>query len=118
MLVGMHAASVAYGAPRSIEIYSPKNWSVDREFVIQVLAILGAGLTIGIARFGFHGMARHASAVGAGIYLLCLVVMLGDMSDTSAVLGHLLVALGAMGMAMILSHFASDSSRLMLRFLR
>ncbi len=85
---------------------------------MRILALLVAAIAIGTARFGFHGIARHALAVGVVTFLLSLLVMLGDVSDPSKILGHLLVALGAMGLAIALSHIASDSSRLMLRLRR
>jgi|GEM_PF-4222487 len=116
ILFCMQASSVADGKMYSYQLL--QSWSVDKGFVMQVLAVLGAGVTAGIARFGIHSIARHAYAVGAGIYLFSLVKMLGDMSDPSKVLGHMLVALGAMGLAITLSHLASDSSRLLLRLQR
>ena len=118
MLLQLHAWSVADGNPVSMDSYWPQFWVIDRAFLLRLLSIFGAGITLGLARFGFSRIARHALAVGAGILLLCLVVMLGDMSDPSRVMGQLLVALGVMGVAVASCHLASDSTRLMQRLLR
>ena len=90
---------------------------VDVSFVLQVLAIGGAVIGMGIARFGFHGVARHAPSLGAGTFLVSLVIMLGDMSDPSTVVAHLLVAFGAMTLVVASSHCISDSSRFVRRIL-
>ncbi len=118
MFFNMHPTFAAGGSSVSLEGYSPQHWSIDKAFVIRILAVLGAGLSMGIARFGFHGVARHAYSVGAGIFLLSIVVMLGELSDPTTLIGHLLVALGAMGLAIACIHCASDSSGLLQRIRR
>ena len=90
---------------------------VDVSFVLQVLVIGGAVIGTGIARFGFHGVARHAPSLGAGTFLVSLVIMLGDMSDNRTVVAHLLVAFGAMVLVVASSHCISDSSRFVRRIL-
>ena len=90
---------------------------VDVSFVLQVLAISGVGIGTGIARFGFHGVARHAPSLGAGTFLISLVIMLGDLSDPRTVVTHLLVAFGAMVLVVASSHCVSDSSRFVRRIL-
>jgi len=84
---------------------------VDASFVLQVLTIGGVGVCIGIARFGFHGVARHAPSLGAGTFLVSLVIMLGDLSDHRTIIAHLLVAFGAMTLGAASSHCVSDCSR-------
>lgn len=118
MLVQWHAWYVAHGSPILIESCLPQNWSVDKAWVVRVLTLLGSGIGLGLVRFGIHGIARNACSVGAGVFLVSLVVLLGDTSDPAKVIGHLLVALGAMILAIAGSHCVSNSSRLMLRFLR
>ena len=85
---------------------------IDGSFVMRVLAICGAGVCAGIARFGFHGVARHAFSIGTGTFLISLMALLTDLGDPGNLIPHFLVAVVAMAIAVICSYCISDSSRL------
>ncbi len=69
MLISMQAIAPA-ADPIALELLLPRNWSMEICFLERVLMIGGVGIFLGIARFGFHGMSRHALSVAAGIFLL------------------------------------------------
>lgn len=118
MLLTFHALSSANSNPISMDSYWPQYWSFERAFFMQALALFGAGITLGVARFGIQHVAHHDLAIGAGIYLINLVVMLAAMSDPSKVIGHMVVALDFMCIGVAICHLVSNSPRLLQRLLR
>ena len=112
MLGSMHF--IAPDCPISFEIVLPRNWSIEICFVKRVLMIGGVGICLGITRFGFHGLRRHALTVAAGIFLLNVIMLLSDMNP-STVIGGFVVSCAAMVFAIACCHLTSDSSRFLRR---
>ncbi len=114
MLGSMHTLAPTADKPFLFELFLPQNLSIEIWFLKRVLMIGGVGICLGIARFGFHGMSRHALTVAAGIFLLSVVMMLGDMTP-STVIGNLLVAFATMVPTIACCHLACDSTRFLRR---
>ncbi len=115
VILPIYDYSVVVDSATALERFLPGYWNVDGWFVMRVLAICSAGICAGISRFGFHGMTRHAPSIGAGIFLMSLILQFGDMSDPGKMIAHFLVAIGAMALAIAGSYCISDSSRFVRR---
>ena len=109
MFMAMHSFA---GVTIPWESYWPSIWDVERFFLLRSLAVCVAGLCLGIARFGFARVSQHAYSLGTGVFLVCSVVILGDMSDPTKVVSQILLAIGAMLLTSIASLRIHDCLRI------